>query len=83
MAERDTKRGEPLPLTPDEAEEVLRKTRDLTSEHSKAPDKTPEPTAFEEKSPFERMKEFTRRLIAVPKKEIQKGKEAGHRPSPS
>ena len=32
----------------------------------KAPAKTPEPSAFE------RMKEFTRRLIAVPKSEIGK-----------
>jgi hypothetical protein len=47
----------------------------------KAPAKdTPEPSAFE------KMKEFTRRLIAVPKEEIQKKdekKDKGHRPSPA
>lgn len=41
------------------------------SDTPKAPAKeTPEPPAFEDMSPFERLKEFTRRLVSVPKHEI-------------
>ena len=40
------------------------------SEPPKAPAKTPEPPAFEDLSPWERMKEFTRRLVSVPKSEL-------------
>jgi hypothetical protein len=44
---------------------------------SKAPAKTPEPSAFE------RMKEFTRRLVAVPKSEIDKKKRPPIKRAPS
>ena len=37
----------------------------------KAPAKTtPEPPAFEDMSPFERLREFMRRIVAVPKSEV-------------
>ncbi len=43
------------------------------------------PATKPEHSAFERMKEFTRRLIAVPKEEVQREdeKRKGHRPSPA
>jgi hypothetical protein len=41
---------------------------DFPMKEPKGPDDTPEPSAFE------RMKEFTRRLVAVPKSEMPKPK---------
>lgn len=60
----------------------------ISTDTPKAPAKdTPEPSAFEDMSPFERLKEFTRRLVAVPKEEITQGdlapKREGHDTSPA